>query len=239
MFQHVLKNIFIIASPNEDEQRCNNVAQISTQLPNVRVQPAIFPTEVRVPFLQNLQDLSEKRTGHRLNVGEIGVLLSNRAIWKQIVAEHEDGYFLILESDSYIKDIDFLSKNFSIVKNYDLFFWGGWYGKILLKRSTVRKIGEHRFGDAVFKTVCSCYGYSINVKAAKELLKHTSKIGFPVDEFKRYLPEDHLRMGAVLPEVIRELPSISTIGHPSYDTFSFKTKMMFINLRNHLKALCS
>lgn len=239
MIQNVFNHIFIIASANEDEQRRNNVAYLKDLLPNVIIHPAIFPSEKHIPFLNPLQILSEKRTGHRLNEGEIGVLLSNRAIWRKIVEEHEEGHFLILESDSCINTISVLLNNDRILENYDLFFWGGWYGNILLKRSTIKQIGDHSYGDAIFKTVCSCYGYSINKKAAKELLKYTGRIAFAVDEFKRYLPEDHLRIGAILPEVISELPSTSSIGHPSYDTILFKIKMLFVNMRNHLKAFYS
>jgi len=239
MFQPLLKNIYIIASPHEDEQRQRNVQHLQKQLPRVNIQPAIFPSETRVPFLQKLQEYSEKRTGLRMNPGEIGVLLSNRAIWREIVFQHNEGYFLILESDSNIKDLDLLLNQSSFIKNYDVFFFGGWYGKMLLKRSTIQQVGQYRFGDAVFKTVCSCYGYAINVKAAKELLKYTGKIAHPVDEFKRYLPEGHLRLGAILPEVISELPSTSSIGHPNYENISFRIRMLLVNLRNQLKAYFS
>lgn len=239
MYSTLLKNIYIIASPLEDEQRRNNVEYIKSQLPNIKVQPAIFPHKQHVPFLNKLQDLSKKRTGTRMNAGEIGVLLSNRAIWRDIASNQDEGYFLILESDSNIKDIRFLLEKTSFIKDYDMFFFGGWYGKILLKRSTVSIEGSYKYGEAIFKTVCSCYGYALNVKAAKELLKFTGSVAHPVDEFKRYLPEGHLRMGAILPELITELPSKSSIGHPDLEKFSFKTKMLFVNIRNHLKAYFS
>lgn len=237
MFQTQLKKIYVIASPLEDDQRRANVERLNAQLPNLIVQPAIFPSIVHVPFLEKMQDLSEKRTGLRMNPGEIGVLLANRAIWRTIAKETE-GWFLILESDSTIPDPSVLA-SMTLLNEYDIFFFGGWYGKILLKRSTVKKHGDHRVGEAVFKTISGCYGYAINVKAAKALLTYTKTIAHPVDEFKRYLPEDLLRIGAILPEVICELPSTSSIGHPDYENIRFKTKMILVNLRNQLKAFFS
>lgn len=237
MFQTLLKKIYVIASPYEDDQRRANVEQLQQQFPNLTIQPAIFPSMTHVPFLGKMMDVSEDRTGLRMNEGEIGVLLANRAIWREIAKERE-GWYLILESDSCVKAPELLVQE-TFIQDYDIFFYGGWYGKILLKRSSIRRYGNYRFGDAVFKTISGCYGYAINVKAAKVLLKYTSTIAHPVDEFKRYLPENLLRIGAILPEVITELPSTSSIGHPDYENLRFKAKMLLVNLRNHLKAYFS
>ena len=236
-------HIFIITADWESEQRRNHVASLQKIFPTAILQQAINPRIQKVPFLDKMIRLSATRTGIALNPGEMGVLLSNRAIWRKVLSMEvgEEDYFLILESDSRINDRTlFQQKAVSMLQGYDLFFFGGWMGKILLHRSTRRPIAAPYFvGDANLKTICSGYGYAINKKAAAVLLRSTAKIGWPADEFKRYLPKAALRIGAVSPEIISEMPGSTTIGHPSRQSFWYDAKMQLVYLRNHFVSYFS
>lgn len=243
MKKPTLKYAYVIASSKEAKYRIQNVRVLKSIIPNLIEQPAIYPNETRVPFINKLKEKSKKRTGKSLNEGEIGILLANRAIWKKIVALHpqEDEYFLIMESDSLVNDHNLLlNQFFKFVNGYDLFFFGGWYGNIRLKRSTRKNFNEtYSIGVPVYKTMCCCYGYAVNIKAVKELLHHTKQIGHPVDEFKKYLPEGLIKIGAIEPELISEKPGFTTIGHPTYDYFPMNLKMFLVHIRNKIWAYLS
>jgi GR25 family glycosyltransferase involved in LPS biosynthesis len=50
--------------------------------------------------------------------------------------------------------------------------------------------------------VYGAYGYSLNAKAAKYLLKQSKKINNPVDLYKHYVDPSQIKMGAISPELI-------------------------------------
>ena len=125
MLKSPFRYTFIISSPHEPEDRLSNVELLQQQIPRTILQPAIFPNQQKVPFLEKLRKKSGERTGVTLNAGEIGVLLANRCIWRQIVhlKPNEEDIFLILESDSKINNYHvFREKAGLMMKGYDLFF---------------------------------------------------------------------------------------------------------------------
>ncbi|MCG9900375.1 MAG: glycosyltransferase family 25 protein [Hydrotalea sp.] len=243
MSQHKFKKVFIIASPNEPEDRKKNVAALLELIPEATIQPAIYPSITKVPFLERLKDLSAARTGTRLNNGEIGILLTNRSIWRSILQMEGNSTdkFLILESDSTINNLPFfLDKGKEITDGYDMFFLGAWSGNMKLKRSTIQTVSlPFKIGVPYMKSVCCGYGYVVNTHAASQLLQFTKKIGHPVDEFKKYLPKNIFRIGGIMPELISELPYSTTIGHPNYGNPLFRAKMFLVHLRNSLVSYFS
>lgn len=244
MMQHSRDTIkaFVITSCHELSRR-DNIALLHQHLPGLLEMEAVYPRYQRVPFLHQLKQKSKERTGKALSDGEIGILLSNRKIWKHIcsIAANDQEHFLIMESDSKINDVSLLQEQGKkLAEQYDLFFHGGWMGNMKLKRSTLQKVNEtFTVGEPYRKTICSGYGYSLNRVAAKYLLKCTAQIQYPVDEFKKYTQPGVLKIGAILPELISEQPGTSTIGHQQRFLFLHTLKMRLVHLRNSLIAYCS
>lgn len=196
---------FVLFSIKE-ENRKGQVDLLRKTLPSLNLVEAVFPKYEKVPFLEKLIALSKQRTGRALMPAEVGVLLGHRKIWRSIVNSNLDQkqHVLILESDSKIVEPDLLRYNFdSFTKKFDLFFWGSWDGHTRLKRSSIiYDINGQTIGEPLIKSVYCTYGYSLNKKAAKYLLKATAKISYPVDMYKKYIPTGTLQLGAARPEII-------------------------------------
>jgi glycosyl transferase family 25 len=196
---------YIIGSVHERD-RIGNIDALKTQIPSLQYEEAIYPDYIKVPFLERLKDLSLERTGHRLSNGELGCLLSHRKVWRKIIeSDREDNdMFLVLESDSNFADIELLKEQFTLMaQHFDLFFWGAWEGHMKLFNSSKKKLsGGFAYGTPYIKTVYCTYGYSLNKKAAAYLLRKTNKIRYPVDQFKKFVHENELRIGGVSPELI-------------------------------------
>jgi GR25 family glycosyltransferase involved in LPS biosynthesis len=237
---HAQIPVFLVSSVHETARK-PFVELLRKEFPNLEQVEAIYPSHTRVPFLQQLQERSEERTGRSLKEGEIGLILTNRKIWRKILnrASSDEEHFLILESDSKISESQLLHKNFnSLSASYDIFFWGAWFGHMRLLRSKRKTFAVgYSAGEPLINSVACTYGYSINRKAAAVLLKATARIAYPVDEFKRYLAPGQLRFGGVAPELISVHPSPSTIRQ---DGSSLKEKIwiLLLDLRNHILSFC-
>lgn len=231
---------FIIHSIHEPD-RAANVNELLKALPNIQRIEAIYPNKQKFPFLPQIMHRSIERTGKALTPGEIGVLMTNRMIWRKIVqdAPTDEEPFLILESDSLINQPTLLQKDFyTLAKQHDIFYFGGWLGHIQLFRSTRKKWGNRFWiGEPFIKTLCSGYGYSVNKTAAKLLLKKTAKVGYAFDEVRRYLNQNDLVLGAVVPEWISQKPGVSMIGKRPASWVSLKTWMAILYIRNYFICL--
>lgn len=231
---------FIIHSVNEPD-RAGHVNELLNALPNIKRIEAIYPNKIKFPFLQQIIQKSIERTGKALTPGEIGVLMTNRLIWQKIVqespTEHEP--FLILESDSLINQLVLLKKDFyTLASQHDMFYFGGWLGHIQLFKSTQKKwANKFWVGEPFIKTLCSGYGYSVNKKAAKILLQKTVKVGYAFDEVRRYLNQNDLILGAVVPEWISQKPGVSMIGKRPASWISLKIWMAILYIRNYFICL--
>ena len=236
--RHSVESIkgFIIHSIHEPS-RTDHVNSIFQKYPNILRIEAIYPAKQKIPFLHKIIQCSMERTGKCLTPGEIGVLMTNRLIWRKIVQESvaDDYPFLILESDSLIKEPELLQNNFySLAGQYDLFYFGGWLGHIQLFRSTRKKLSTHScVGEPFINTLCSGYGYCVNKKAASLMLKRTARVGYAFDEVRRYLKQDELKLGAVVPEWISQKPGESLIGKRPANWISLKTWMAILYIRNY------
>jgi GR25 family glycosyltransferase involved in LPS biosynthesis len=225
---------FVITADHEISREAL-LAALEEQLPGVERVSAVYPSRIRVPFLERLKQTSLARTGYALRDGEIGVLLSNRKIWRRIVNSpgSDDQMYLILESDSILLDSDWLYQHYQpVVRDFDLFFWGAWSGHMQLHRSSTRKYAGHVIGDAFIRSVYGAYGYCLNKKTAALLLKRTSKISYPVDQYKRFIKPGELRIGGIKPELITHGVGESMIGHPGVDAFRRKLWMGVLDVRN-------
>jgi len=232
-------NCIIISSKNE-LQRTDNINQLKLNFNTTIDIEAIYPNNIHVPFLNKLVQLSKLRTNKPLMASEIGVLLSHRKAWRYIIENEsdKDTHYLILESDSHINDTSSLKNIFNqIENNYDIFFWGAWEGNVSIFRSTQKLLqGHYKVGEPFMKSVYCTYGYSLNVLAAKILLKKTQKIAYPVDLFKKFINRLDLRIGAVIPEIISNNKNFDSTVRAT----SFIKKMKHImtikifSLRNNL-----
>lgn len=189
-----------------EKDRIESIDLLKKQFNQTNHIEAIFPKYIHVPFINRIIQVSKERTGNPLSTSEIGCLLGHRKIWSNIIAKNcpEDQHFLVLESDSILNDSSQLNNLFNLVKtNYDLFFWGAWNGFVRIKRSTIiHKENNRHIGEPFLKSVYCTYGYSLNKKAARYLLKQTKYVSYPVDMFKFYIELKALRVGAVRKELI-------------------------------------
>lgn len=229
---------FVITTEKEID-RAGNVAQIHRMFPGIEIMPAVYPSDIHVPFLQQLIKKSAERTNKALNQGEIGVLLSNRRVWREVCkrAVNDHDCFLVLESDSRIPDPQILTAYFRYCSSYDIFFWGAWSGNMQLHRSTIHKENTYKIGEPYLKTVYGAYGYSLNRKAARLLLNRTGKISWPVDQYKRFFIRTELSVGGIVPEVVSHWNTESTIGHEGVILWQRKLMLKILWLRNWLICL--
>ncbi len=191
----MFKRAFVLFAEHETERKAH-VEAMRSALPALEVVEPVFPSRVHVPFLEALIEKSHSRTGKGLLPTEIGVILSHRKVWRMIARESSNKHFLVLESDSRILKPELLQSE--TAEKYDLFFWGAWNGYASLKKSTVK----HGVGEPLIKSVYGAYGYSLNAKAAKYLLKKTARIAYPVDMYKHFVDPSEISLGAIVPEVI-------------------------------------
>lgn len=196
---------YIIFSEQE-QARLVQLQKIKEYFDNLTIEEAIFPHKTHVPFLTKMIEKSKERTGTALLANEIGVLMSHRKVWHEIVekATNPQKHYLVLESDSKIKNITIIEKYFSqIQENYDLFYWGAWNGNVTISRSSKVKLENGvTIGEPMIKSVYGAYGYSINAKGAKYMLKNSAKIAYPVDLYKHYVNLNEIKVGAMDPEAI-------------------------------------
>lgn len=235
---------YILFSKHEPE-RTEQVGKLQAHFPNAEIVEPIFPKYEKVPFLNQLIQKSKERTGRALLESEIGVLMSHRRIWQKIVEQemHWAGktntHYLIFESDSKLNDIQTITAKYEAIENtYDLFFWGAWNNHVSIKRSSASQFGKYKLGVPMIRSVYGAYGYSLNAKGAKQMLKSTRKIKYPVDLYKHYAHLDSLLMGAIAPEIISTWQTTdSTIRIESQlDKIKRKLKIRLFSFRNQIQA---
>jgi len=232
-------SVYLISSVHE-HLRKQHVEQVLHAFPGTKQVEAIYPSRTRVPFLAQLKERSKLRSGRSLRDGEIGIILTSRNIWRDILkkAKSDEEHFLILESDSKLNNAAMLEAHFcSATREYDMFFWGAWCGHLRLLRSKRSRLQDRHFvGEPLVNSVVGGYGYSINRKAASCLLKATSRIAHPADEFKKYLKAGQLKWGAVVPELISVHDVPSTI-RPNAVALKEKIWIFTLDIRNFFLSL--
>jgi GR25 family glycosyltransferase involved in LPS biosynthesis len=231
---------FLICDASETHRKAH-IEKLLTDAPfTIDKVHAVYPGKQHVPFRDALMSCSKQRTGKDLLMGELGCLLSHRRVWSMIVkqANNDQDHFLVFESDSMIAHPLFLNNNFArLTKEKDMFFWGAWEGHMKLFKSSRKDVdGQFTVGIPFIKTAYCTYGYSLNKKAASLLLERTNKISHPVDQFKYFFKQDELRLGGVLPEVIKGNQITSTIREKENQFFK-KAFLAVLDLKNNI--ICS
>ena len=228
---------YLISSPLEQD-RLRNINTLQSQLNNIIHIKAIYPSQIHVPFLNQILDLAKQRTNRTLSSAELGLLLSHRKAWLSLINSDQENA-LILESDSMIKNEVILNKHFETIhKQFDLFFWGAFDGrmKIFAKRR-FKLDNTYLVGYPVINSVYCTYGYSLNKKMAKFLLKQTAKVNYPVDFWKIRLKNTNLIIGGVNPEVISPNPQFnSTVQSKKYNIYDNKIIKQVIDCKNTILA---
>lgn len=224
--------------------RIQKVNALKNQFAHIEVVPSIYPSQTRIPFLNDLIQKSKDRTGVALRASEVACLLGHRKIWQQIVALHikDTEHVLVMESDSKIIHPEMLEKSYAkYAEHYDLFFWGAWEGNLKIKRSSILfEEDVFKVGTPLINTAYCMYGYSLNKKAATYLLQQTKQISYPVDFFKKFVQEGAIRIGAIKEEVIGTWLEGSYIRNIDF-MYSVKRRVLLfvLNIRNSLKAYFS
>jgi GR25 family glycosyltransferase involved in LPS biosynthesis len=228
---------FLITAAHETD-RAKQVEWLIGILPFVteRIE-AIYPSQKRIPFQEDLLTKSKERTGKSLLLGELGCLMSHRIVWRKIIHEaaEETQHFLILESDSHLVNPSLLTSSFKeLTADKDMFFWGAWEGHMKFFQSSKKVYSSsHIIGEPFIKTAYCTYGYSLNKKAASLLLQRTAKISYPVDQFKRFFHQKEIRLGGIHPEVITGNHGGSTIRNKE-SVLRKKLFLLLLDLKNNL-----
>jgi glycosyl transferase family 25 len=224
--------VYLISSKDEKE-RLSYIANLEKLCPGVIKIEAIYPRKIRIPFYNNIKLISKTRTGVSLSDGAIGCLLSHRKTWRNFLNQVDTENCLILESDSKIENWDqILEMSPTINQTFDMFFYGAFDGRVKLFNSSIAKWDNYIIGSPLINSLYCTYGYMINKKAARYLLKQTSIFNYPVDYWKLRIKNSGLSIGSVLPNLItthNELLSNITIKKSNIYTQIFD---FLIDLKN-------
>ena len=228
---------YLISSPLEKD-RLVNINTLQKQLNNIIHINAIYSSQTHIPFLNQMLELAKQRTNRTLRSAELGLLLSHRNAWRELIKSNSESA-LILESDSMINNDVVLNKYFETVhKQYDLFFWGAFDGRMKIFTKERFNIDDDIVvGNPVINSVYCTYGYSLNKKTATFLLKQTSKVNYPVDFWKKRLLNAYLKIGGVNPEIISPNPQFySTVQSNKFNIYENKIIQQIIDFKNILLA---
>ena len=228
---------FLISSPLEQD-RLVNINTLQRQLKNIIHITAIYPSRIHVPFLNQMLELAKQRTNRTLRSAELGLLLSHRKAWRELInSDYESA--LILESDSMINN-DVLLNNYyeTVHKQFDLFFWGAFDGRMkIFKKGRLNINNDIVVGNPVINSVYCTYGYSLNKKTASFLLNQTVKVNYPVDFWKKRLLNANLNIGGIIPEIISTNPQFkSTVQLNKFNIFENKIVIQVIDFKNTILA---
>jgi len=194
--------VYLISSKDEKD-RISYIANLEKLCPSVIKIESIYPRKIRIPFYNNIKLVSKKRTGVSLSDGAIGCLLSHRKTWRNFLNQTDTENCLILESDSKIEDWDQVLKiSRNVNQTFDVFFYGAFDGRVKLFNSSIKKWDNYIIGTPLINSLYCTYGYMINKKAARYLLKQTSIFNYPVDYWKLRIKNSGLNIGSVLPNLI-------------------------------------
>ncbi len=227
---------YLIYSKSE-LSRQSNIERLQLLLPELELVEAFYPNKQKTPFLKKAMAVSLQRTGAALLAGEIGCLLSHRAIWRKIAASDIDAatHCLVLESDSRLNNPDLLV-NFDkgLITPYDLFFWGAWDGHMQIFKNGRMSINEYQIGTPFLKSIYCTYGYSLNKQTAKFLLKRTGKFNYPVDQYKRFMQQNDLKIGGIVPELISTTGDASNIRTNRKWEWANQLYLRLLDFKNYL-----
>ncbi len=158
--------------------------------------------------------------GHDLSPGEIGCLLSHRAVFQHMV-DNNIAHAVVLEDDVIVVS------DFAAVINDLLAAPVAW--------DVVRFLAYEKVQKAAGRDICAlptkpytlsristlsggAYGYMLNLKAAQTFLRHMKKTAIPVDTLQGYVWKTGLETFVLRPSPVSSDPcNNSTIGNTRFD----------------------
>jgi len=226
--------VYLISSQDEKE-RLNHIKDLEGKLAGLVHVEAIYPNKTPIPLLQAIRNISKSRTGNALTNGQLGCLLSHRKTWRNFLDQNSAEYCLIIESDSYVVDIDQLNYYYTQhARSFDLFYFGAFDGRMKLFKSKTKQIDNYQIGEPYINSLYCTYGYMINKKTAIYLLAATSKFDYPVDYWKRRLKNANLKIGGIVPNLITTNTTFTSTIAAKRSSFIQKLFDRVIDLKNNL-----
>jgi glycosyl transferase family 25 len=160
-------------------------------------------------------------SGFDMSMGEIACFLSHRKAWEKCVAQNKTA--LILEDDFQMLENfgEALSVALSTEHMWDIFRLHSHHP---ILTSNVLKYGEFEVFKHLKDPSSSC-AYLVTPKAATELLKSSSRIHVPIDDFLERIWEHKLRILAIKPIPISIKFETSTIIDRKKPSMDFLQKI--------------
>ncbi|WP_288901243.1 glycosyltransferase family 25 protein [uncultured Sneathiella sp.] len=215
-----LPPIFVINRPKDGHRR----ADMTERLAKVGLTPIFFDAiDGYLLDIPNLADYDSERRrryfGKDLKAGEIGCLLSHRAIYEKMVTENIPKA-LVLEDDVFLAD-DFRDVLLDIQNTavpWDLIRFVG-HGKVF--ETGYRSLAALNHGYSITRVPTSpsgAYAYLLTLKAAKRLLQFMQRNWVPVDIIHSRAWQTRLETLLIHPSpVAPDLEGPSTIGDERFD----------------------
>lgn len=226
--------VYLISSQDEKE-RLSHIQDLENKFMGLVHVEAIYPNKTPIPFIPAIRAISKYRTGTALTNGQLGCLLSHRKTWKKFLDQDSSEHCLIIESDSYVVDLDQLTYYYNqYANNYDLFYFGAFDGRMKLFKSKTKQIDAYQIGEPYINSLYCTYGYMINKKTATYLLASTSKFNYPVDYWKRRLKNANLKIGGIIPNLITTNSTFTSTIAVKRSSFIQKLFDWVIDLKNNL-----
>lgn len=157
--------------------------------------------------------------GRDLRKGEIGCLLSHRAVYQHMV-DNNISAAVVLEDDVFLKD-DFPEVVRALMNQpaaWDMVRFLD-SEKVYQKSRFIRLLGVGSYSlKRVLIASGGAYGYVLTLKAARALLRHMQKNYLPVDALHGYVWRTGLEVLSVVPSPVSPDNEIgSTIGEARFD----------------------
>jgi GR25 family glycosyltransferase involved in LPS biosynthesis len=226
--------VYLISSQDEKE-RLSHIQDLEHKFIGLVHVEAIYPNKTTIPFRQAISAISKHRTGTALSNGALGCLLSHRKTWKKFLLQEKSEHCLIIESDSYVVDLELLNYYYNHdAMNYDLFYFGAFDGRMKLFKSKITKIYAYHIGEPYINSLYCTYGYMINKKTATYLLQSTSKFNYPVDYWKRRLKNANLKIGGIIPNLITTNSTFTSTITIKRSSIAQKLFDLIVDLKNNL-----
>jgi len=171
--------------------------------------------------------LNEKLFYRELNDGEIGVYLSHRKAWQEIVDRNLD-YGIIFEDDFILQeDFSKARKNLDAIPfDWDYIKLAGYYSR----KKTPTVIFKQKIIDmdliAHSKVITGASATAVSYNAAKKLLASTAKFGRPIDTDLQHWWEKGIHIFCLLPyisvpdeEILSEIDNTGKTGRKRGNRF--------------------
>ncbi|MCC3306456.1 glycosyltransferase family 25 protein [Sneathiella sp. HT1-7] len=215
-----LPPIFVINRPKDTHRR----ADMTGRLAKVGLTPIYFDAidgyKLDIPNLADYDGEKRRRYfGKDLKAGEIGCLLSHRAIYEKMVAENIP-QALVLEDDTFLAD-DFKNVLQDIQKttiHWDLIRFIG-HGKVFdIGYRTLAPLSHGYSITRVPTSPSGAYAYLLTLKAATRLLHFMQRNWVPVDIIHSRAWQTRLETLLIHPSPVKpDLEGPSTIGEERFD----------------------